>query len=240
MRKDAVVLILGAGSGTRLWPLTAFMPKVLLPVSLDKKFITFALEATLKTNYKTYILNGINWLPKFEKFIHRNKVQVDLLTSNQKLETGGELLQHINFLTRLENCRYFFIIPGDYFIEKIDFKTVIDLMDHQQLDICLFGCESKNYGEYIKLNKNGLIKEISTSKSNISSVGIYAIKTNLLSANGHLKNKRITTTELLNMFAKKGYRLGVFFFKDKWKDLGTWPRYMSFVFSFNIKRFMYL
>src|SRR5471032_431862 len=83
--------VLGAGLGLRLRPLTAELPKPLVPI-FQKPLITFALDHLLGAGIESFAINTHRIPENFEKaFPQRNYrgVPLTLLHEPVLLETGG-------------------------------------------------------------------------------------------------------------------------------------------------------
>lgn len=233
---ETAVFILAAGEGSRLRPLTNYIPKPLLPVSLGRKMISFILDACTKENLDTYILVRENKKEYFQKFIDKNKSNVKILSSDKELETGGEIFNHINTL-EISRYTYLAIVPSDYYINNLHLRDAVKHMSEESLDVCILGCKIESGGEYLHLNTHGLVSHISSEISDISAKGIYIVRTEVLKLNKDLAVKKLTTTEFLNYLISKNYRVGFSLFEENFLDLGTWSSYISFLLKFNTVRF---
>ena len=235
MNKDKVaIFILAAGKGSRMRPVTFFLPKPLIPISLNRRLISWVIDMGIQSGFPTYVLVRQKQAKIFAKMIGRNNVTI--ISSPHDRETGGEILNHHNLLIN-GLYKYVVVVPADYFIKSFQLKSLIRHLESIEGDIAVVGCNMRACGEYLATDDTGLIKEIRREKTNISAVGIYALRTSILKENLDLREKKIHTTDLLNIFIKRGYKAYIFDFAGEWNDLGTWSRYFRFIFRniFQIK-----
>lgn len=231
---DTAAIILAAGHGSRLFPITAIIPKYLIPVSFKQKLISFALKACGKSGYDIYLLVRTgNKLPqKLARQLHDMRVKI--LASPHYRETGGEVFNHYDFLARYK-YKYLIVLPSDYYIRDFQLNDVIRQIEKDRADICIVSCPARRNGEYIELGGNGFIKKIRNEKTDFSAVGIYAITVSALASNQDLYGKSITTTGLLNTLLKRGCKARMYLYTGAWDDLGTWRRYLKGIIYFNLR-----
>ena len=105
------VLILAGGEGTRLKPLTDYMPKIMVPIH-GKPFLYYLLrwlrkhDVVISAGYKSEAIR--NWCKE-------NKKYVEIVQEPCKLGTGGALRICQPFL---ENSKRFAVINGDTYINE--------------------------------------------------------------------------------------------------------------------------
>jgi len=95
--KINTVLILCAGLGRRLKPLTLTTPKPLLQLN-DKTILERCIDITIKLGAKTIFLNTFHLSNKISEFINNKKFQIDIQIiedGKQILDTGGGILNMI-------------------------------------------------------------------------------------------------------------------------------------------------
>lgn len=158
-------VILCGGEGSRLGNITKKTPKPLIKKN-GKPFLEHQIEYLKKFGFTKFLLlcgyKSNDFIKKYEKYKN-----IDIITENKKLDTGGALMNALNFLD--DN---FLFYNGDtfadfnfkYFIDslkKTNFKNSIAIKYHNL---------SNRYGKVKINNKSKLVSKIS---KNISSNYIF-------------------------------------------------------------------
>jgi mannose-1-phosphate guanylyltransferase len=111
-------IVLGAGLGTRLRPLTNVIPKPLLPI-FGKRLITFGLDHLIASGVERFVVNTHHLSEQFVEFFsnetYRNK-KIVLIHEPDLLETGGGILNAASFFG-----------PEPFLVYSGDILTDIDL-----------------------------------------------------------------------------------------------------------------
>lgn len=117
-------LILSAGLGTRLRPLTETTPKPLLPIA-SKPLLTYHLESLVKFGITDVLINTHYFHEQIEDFVLNNKFQnlnVKTVFEEELLGSAGTLKENKDFFEGEEN---FLIIYGDN-LTNINYKKLIE------------------------------------------------------------------------------------------------------------------
>ena len=126
--------ILGAGLGTRLRPLTADLPKPLIPI-YQKPLITFALDHLAAAGVETFVINTHHRAPSFQKIFvdeRYKKCPVRLVHEPEILGTGGGM-KNIETLLRAEP---FIVYSGDL-LTDIDLTPLVEQHFRERNDVTL-------------------------------------------------------------------------------------------------------
>ncbi len=113
-------LLLAAGLGTRLRPLTETVPKCLVPIN-DQPLLAVWLDLLLGSGKIERVLINTSWLSdQVREFIAKSRwhESVDLVHEDELLGTGGTILANSNWLG-----------TGDFFVAHADNLTSFDLGD---------------------------------------------------------------------------------------------------------------
>lgn len=110
-------MILAAGRGERLRPITDSIPKPLVKI-VDKPLIQYHIEKLKKANIDDIVINTA-WLPeKLVEFVGNGKIfGVNIQWSHEKeggLETAGGIRNALNLLGKAP----FLVVNGDTFIDE--------------------------------------------------------------------------------------------------------------------------
>lgn len=118
-----LAFILCAGVGKRLGPLTARMPKALLPLK-DRPMVFHVLDALRAAGVRRFLVNlhahPRVLRPALEKYGRRHRVTFEFLRERILLDTGGALDNARRFLTEpfwLVNCDFF---PGGFSFPRME------------------------------------------------------------------------------------------------------------------------
>lgn len=206
-------VILAAGHGTRLRPLTYKLPKVMLPLN-GKPLIFYQIEWLKKYGIRKIAIN-LHHLPlKVKKYLDANDLGVKMKYSYEKkiLGTAGGVKKLENFLKN----GTFIVFYGDN-ITNLNIKDLIKFHRKKKgiATICLHSIDKKSMKEasIVKLAKNNKITHF-IEKPDLKSINLFDLSNNLYSNAGIY----IMEPEMLN-FIHKGN------FSDFGKDI--FPRLLS-------------
>ena len=104
-------LLLSAGLGTRLKPITNNIPKCLVPIN-GKPLLEYWLENLSKIGVNEFLINTHYLHLKVEEFVKKSiyRDKITLVYEDELLNTGGTLLKNKNYFNRDES---FFLIHAD-------------------------------------------------------------------------------------------------------------------------------
>lgn len=150
--KKMKAVILAAGKGTRMLPLTEKIPKVLVEVN-NKPFLYYVLASLKKAGFRDFgIIVGYK-KEKFPAFLKKYGFKATLIEQKEQLGTGHALLQAKNFVEN-EN---FIVLGGDNLWSVEDFR----LMKKEDNLNYISGIEVSNPKEYgILIAEGNFLKEI--------------------------------------------------------------------------------
>ena len=168
---DAVIL--AAGEGTRLRPLTSTRAKPMLPVA-GKPILEWDLEALAGKFDRVTIVVGY----KNEKIIDYfgsefNGLKIEYVTQKEQLGTA-HAISTVESIVKDE----FLVMNGDLLIssELVD-EFLLDYKDHKTTALCLTKVEDPSQFGIVELGKNNMVKNIvekpEKPKSNLANAGIY-------------------------------------------------------------------
>lgn len=149
-------MILAAGRGSRLQPITDILPKPLVQVG-DKTLIEYHIEALRKIGVQDIIINVSHLAEKIQNFLgdgSRYQVNLHYSVEEEALETGGGVFKALNLL----GSDPFILISGDIFtdydltllpkeLKGLAHLVLTDNPDfHPEGDFCLKGKSLLNDG----------------------------------------------------------------------------------------------
>lgn len=163
-------MILAAGRGERLRPLTDTTPKPLLPVG-DKCLIEYHLQKLAEAGIKQVVIN-IAWLGEQirEKLGNGEKYELTISYSDegeQALETAGGIIKALPLL----GDEAFLVVNGDIWCDY-DFSQLLSKAIHTQAHLVLVNNPDHNHAGDFALEQ-GLLKNTGDTMHTYSGIGIY-------------------------------------------------------------------
>ncbi|MBI2668975.1 NTP transferase domain-containing protein [Candidatus Woesearchaeota archaeon] len=213
------LVILAAGKGVRMLPLTEHIPKVLVEVN-GKPFLHYVLENAQKAGFADIGLVVGYKKEKIEEFLKKNEIKAALMEQKKQLGTGDAVKQAQNF------CKNgpFVLLGGDNLFSAENL-TVIQKND----EFCyVAGKEVEEYKKYGILITEGekLIKIIEKPQQfvgNLANVGLYKFTPDIWSALeqiGLSPRGEYELTDAITILAQQG-KVKVLKLQKYWMDLGS-------------------
>ncbi|GGQ18293.1 N-acetylmuramate alpha-1-phosphate uridylyltransferase MurU [Shewanella litoralis] len=167
-------MILAAGRGERLRPLTDTLPKPLVSVA-GKPLIEYHLEKLARTGVKQVVINHA-WLghklPEILGDGQRWGLEISYSAESEALETAGGIKQA---LTLLGNDP-FLVINGDVFIDRLpDFSAAYEQVSQGHVAAFLWLVDNPEHhpqGDFA-IEANAKLSLTETDKLTFSGLGIY-------------------------------------------------------------------
>ena len=210
-------VILAAGKGTRMSPMTDKVPKVLVEVN-EKPFLYYVFKTLRKAGLKDIgIVVGYR-KEKISDFLKEYDFKADLIEQKEQLGTGDAVLQAENFVDEED----FIVISGDNLYDVDDIKK-IKKKDEFNYVVGLETDEWQRYG--VLKAKDGYLQEIIEKPKefvgNLINVALYKFKSEIFPIIKNLKPSprgEIEITDALNILAKQN-KVKVID-SEYWVDLG--------------------
>lgn len=211
-------VILAAGKGVRMLPLTSDKPKVLIEIN-GKPFLWYVLENLKKAGITEYgVVVGYKQEKAIE-FLKQYKIKATLINQPEPLGTGDAVRQAKSFCGKED----FILVSGD------NLYSVEDLEAVQKKDSFCYvvGKEVDDWQKYGVLVTEGdrLVKIVEKPKefvSNLVNVGLYKCTADIwpaLDRIGISSRREYEFTDALSILAKEG-KVKVLKLKKYWLDLG--------------------
>jgi len=185
-------VILAAGKGTRMLPLTKEVPKVLVEVE-GKPFLYYVIKSLQKAGFEEFgIVVGYK-KEKISDFLKKYGFKAELIEQKEQLGTGHAVMLVKKFVKEED----FIVYYGDGLFE------VEDLKQFGKVDEFNYACgirvsDPSKYGVFI-VNR-GLLKEIKEKPKefvgNIVSTGLYKFKPEIFKALEGIKKSGRNELEL--------------------------------------------
>lgn len=212
------VVILAAGKGTRMLPLTEKVPKVLIPIN-GKPFLKYVLENLQKAGYTEFAIVVGYLREKIKEFLEKNDIKATLIEQKEQLGTGDAVLQAEKFVGNED----FLVLGGDNLWSAEDFKEFNKEDEFNYIS----GVEVEDAQGYgVLITKGDLLKEIKEKPQenfgNLINAGLYKFKPEIFEKLKEIESSprgELELTDAISELAKEGE---VKVLKARWwLDLGN-------------------
>ncbi len=222
------VVLLAAGRGERLRPITETRPKPLIPV-LCKPLIHWHLDylMNIAEQLNEVIIVASYMRDKVEEFVKRHslysKTSVKVINQGEELGTGHAVLKGIEALSG----------DGEVIIAYSDIFTTDSMIYRRLLEspgnviVGTKHCKPHEYG-VIVVGEGGVLKELIEKPrdppTNVVNAGFYKLRAGgiynyLLSLKPSIRGE-YEFTDAVSMFVKNGGRVNVLTLSEEWIDVG--------------------
>lgn len=209
-------LILSAGFGTRLKPLTDTIPKALIPYK-GKPLIVHQIEKLKSTGINEIIVNVHHLKEKIIDFFETNDFGIKVNISDEKeiLGTGGGIVHAAKFL---KDEPYFLVVNADI-ISDVDIEKFIK--SHSQNDFATLAVQKRKTSRYLDFdNYMNLVGRAgdNSPENNLYAFNAMHIISNEIFNSGYKPDFKDIIEIYLEVLQKgktiKGYDVGRAEFKD--------------------------
>ena len=223
------VILLAAGFGTRLKPLTNNIPKCLVPIK-GKPLLQIWLERLTEIGLNEFLINTHYLSKQVDLFINNGPFKCNCVIKNEStlLGTAGTLLSNLNFIEE-EECM---LVHSDNYC-LADFKEYI-IAHNQRPSHCLmtmmtFRTDNPASCGIIELDENkvviGFHEKVESPPGNLANGAIYILSNELIKIiNDKFSTVTDFSTEILPHFLNKIYTYET---KEVFMDIGTPLSYLK-------------
>lgn len=222
-------MVLGAGAGTRLEPVTNFIPKPLVPV-VNRPVIDHIINLLHKHSYEKVICNIHYLADKMQShFENRNDVDITLKYEPELSGDAGGVRACREFLSG----ETFVVIMGDLLT---DADLTMMLNEHKEkraiASIGVRRVEDVSRFGVVVLNTDGLVVDFQEkpsareAKSNQVSSGIYILEPEIFD---HIPAEGVYGfgRQLFPLLVEQGHRVAGIELPGYWTDIGTLSDYLK-------------
>ena len=222
-------LLLAAGLGTRLRPLTDTIPKCLVPIK-GQPLLGIWLERLTQAGISTFLINTHYLASQTEAFIHESKYRenVTLVNELKLLGTAGTLISNLDFFQ-----------GEDGLLIHADNYCLADLTAFQQahrdrpaeclMTMMTFRTECPTSCGIVELNERGVVisfhEKLDSPPGNLANGAVYILSKEFLRLLGSdYRTVKDFSTEIINQFIGKIYTYET---NEVFIDIGTLKTYMQ-------------
>ena len=212
-------IILTAGKGTRMLPLTEKIPKVLIPIN-GKPFLWYVIENLKKAGYHEWGIVVGYLHEQIADFVRQHKIKATIIPQEKPLGTGHAVLQAKQFC----GTENFVVLGGDNLFSVADLKQV-----HHHDDFCyVVGKQVDDPQRYgvLLAEKDRLIKIVEKPQlpiGNLINIGLYKFTPDIWTALSQIElspRGEYELTDAITLLAKQN-KVKVLPLQDYWLDLGS-------------------
>ena len=209
-------LILSAGLGTRLKPLTDTTPKALIPYK-GKSLIVHQIEKLKSVGINEIVINVHHLKEKIIDFFDSNDfgITVNISDEEEILGTGGGIINAENFF---KDGPFFLVVNADI-ISDVDIKKFIE--SHSENNFATLAVQKRKTSRYLEfdtdMNLIGRANENSLEKNLYAFNAMHVISKEIFNSGYKAEFKdiiEIYLDELQKGKTIKGYNVGPAEFKD--------------------------
>ncbi len=218
-------ILLAAGLGTRLRPLTEAMPKCLVPIK-GQPLLGIWLERLAQAGIGPFLINTHYLASQVDAFIETSPYckQVSLVNEQELRGTAGTLIANLDFFHGEDGL----LIHADNYC-LADFKAFQQAHHHRPskclMTMMTFRTDDPSSCGVVELDKHGVVtgfhEKVVKPPSNLANSAIYILSAKLLTQLGSdLHTVKDFSTEVLNLFVGQIYNYET---TEVFLDVGT-PR----------------
>ena len=177
-------LLLAAGLGTRLRPITNAVPKCLVPIN-GKPLLQYWLENLWDAGIDEFLINTSYLHEQVEEFVSNSefKDKITLIHEKELLNTGGTLLKNKKFFEE----ESFMLIHADN-LSFCDFKNFINQHNSRpkncEITMMLFESDNPSSCGIVELDDNGIVQKfhekVKNQPSNLANGAVYILEPSVL------------------------------------------------------------
>ena len=210
-------LILAAGKGTRMWPLTENSPKPLLPIC-GLPIIERQIQEFKKVGVKKiYILIGYR-MKELSDYLGETKYGIDIqyIVQEEQKGTGHAVNQAKNIIKG-----NFYCINGDLIVDSKNLERLkekennLTMMVTNVKDGSNFGVIESNNGRLISINEKGI-----SGKSTINA-GVFLFNEKIFDAINNIEKSIRGEYELTDALQYISNDIHILEYQGFWKDIGA-------------------
>lgn len=217
-------MLLVGGRGTRMWPLTADVPKGLIPIA-GLPFLDMQLRQLSEIGIEDFLLAvGTHQLEDWEEFA-AERDGVRLVVEEEPLDTAGPVRQAFDLLDER-----FMVVNGDVVIEADLARYVLGVPDEAEAALALVEVEDTSAYGVVVIDDDGMVTAFvekpdpADAPARTVNAGMYVMSRSAIEPypEGPLSFERVVFPDL----AGRGV-LGGVVIDGRWMDIGTPDLYLD-------------
>ncbi|MHA2243380.1 MAG: bifunctional sugar-1-phosphate nucleotidylyltransferase/acetyltransferase [Candidatus Hodarchaeales archaeon] len=218
-------LVLTAGKGTRLYPLSKTIPKPLIPIA-GRPLICHILDALIANVDRVVIVIG-HKADLVEETISQMDYpfEINWVNQQEQLGTGNA----VRICEKYIDTSHFFMMYGDIFTSQRTIKDIISLGQSNDLSGGILSAKKVNNPEKygcLDIKKDYLVRILEKDPqppSTFINAGVMVLPSTIfdsLASTPESNRGEIEVTEGINQLIKNGAYFSLYYIKDHWIDIG--------------------
>jgi mannose-1-phosphate guanylyltransferase len=220
-------LLLAAGLGTRLRPITYNIPKCLVPIN-GKPLLEYWLENLSSVGVDEFLINTSYLSEQVEEFVKSSKYKdkITVVYEKELLNTGGTLLANKFFFDE----EAFLFIHADN-LSFCNFQSFIDAHNNRdsicEITMMLFQTDNPSSCGIVELNVNNIVEKfhekVSNPPSNLANGAVYILEPSIFNVLEKFTKKEIDfSNDVLPQYMGK---INTFLNNEYHRDIGSVESY---------------
>lgn len=221
------VLLLGAGLGTRLRPITDNIPKCLVPIN-SKPLLEYWLDSLTEVGIDEFLINTHYLHEQVESYINTSKYKdkITLVYEKELLNTGGTLLANKTFFAD----KSFMLVHADN-LSFCDFKDFIDTHKNRdmicEITMMLFKTDTPSNCGIVELDNKKIVQKfhekVENPPSNLANGAVYICEPSIFDFLESLNKKDIDFSN--DVLPKYLGKINTYLNNTYHRDIGTLESY---------------
>jgi len=188
-------ILLAAGLGTRLRPITDTIPKCLVPIN-GKPLIDYWLEQLTKAGIEKFLINTHYLHEQVESYIEQSKFagMVDLVYEEELLLTGGTVIANKDFISD----EPFMLVHADN-LSICDYEDFISAHKNRpantEITMMTYTTDDPKSCGVVKIDTSGIIQEfhekVQNPPSTTANGAVYIVEASVVSYMERLKKVKV-------------------------------------------------
>lgn len=220
-------LLLSAGLGTRLRPITNYVPKCLVPIA-GKPLLEYWLDNLSDIGISEFIINTHYLKEQVENYVKNSKYKdmIKLIYEEKLLLTGGTILNCKEYL----KDETFMVVHSDN-LSFCDFNTFVNAHKNRpsgcEITMMTFTTDNPTQCGVISLNKDDTVEKffekVKNPPTNLANAAVYIVESSIFEFLETFNKKEIDlSTDVIPNFLNKIY---TFHNNIYHRDIGTLDSY---------------
>ena len=201
-------LLLAAGLGTRLQPLTSYLPKCLVPIH-GRPLLDYWLESLLDNGIEKVLINTHYMAPMVHKYLNQSSwlPYIKLVHEEILLGTGGTILRNRDFFK-----------DETFLVAHADNLTIFNLKDFTkrhddrpegtEMTLMVFDTPDPQSSGIVELDSNGVVQafheKVLNPPGNLANAAVYILESSVLEWMTGLGKKQVDfSTEVIPHYLRK-------------------------------------
>jgi len=220
-------LLLSAGLGTRLRPVTNTIPKCLVPIN-GKPLLEYWLENLSQAGIEEFLINTSYLCEQVEEYVEKSiyKDKITLVYEKELLNTGGTIVQNSSFFKN----QPFMLVHADN-LSFCNFEAFMDTHNNRpkncELTMMLFHTDTPNSCGIVELDDLNIViqfyEKVENPPSNLANGAVYICEPSVIAFCKSLTKKNIDfSNDVLPNFMG---RINTFLNNTYHRDIGNIESY---------------